>query len=188
MILERPPTSIIAAGYNAVLHIHAAIEEVSVKALICLIDRKTGEKIPKPRFVKQDQTCVMRLESSELFCLEPFSEFQQLGRFTLRDEGIATYFHFVFQKRCSKFLRFQDGQSQSERCWKLLNETEVRLRPRAFKRCETALSNFLGEAQSLFCFHNKCFKILNWNQLRYIKKRCCITILFIFLNCWKDKL
>jgi len=87
VVLERPPTSIIAAGYNAVLHIHAAVEEVSVKALICLIDRKTGEKIPKPRFVKQDHTCVMRLESSELFCLEPFSTFQQLGRFTLRDEG-----------------------------------------------------------------------------------------------------
>lgn len=41
-ILEHK--SIICPGYSAVLHIHCAIEEVSVKAIICLIDKKTGEK------------------------------------------------------------------------------------------------------------------------------------------------
>ncbi|VDP10479.1 unnamed protein product [Soboliphyme baturini] len=80
--------SIICPGYSAVLHIHAAVEEVSVKTLICLIDKKTGEKSTKrPRFVKQDQLCIMRLESTEMFCLEPFKSFPQMGRFVLRDEG-----------------------------------------------------------------------------------------------------
>ncbi|KFD45846.1 hypothetical protein M514_13280 [Trichuris suis] len=80
--------SIICPGYSAVLHIHAAVEEVSVKALICLVDRKTGEKsLTRPKYVKQDQICIMRLESSDVFCLEPFKKFPQMGRFVLRDEG-----------------------------------------------------------------------------------------------------
>ncbi|CAI4225051.1 unnamed protein product [Auanema sp. JU1783] len=78
--------SIIASGYSCVLHIQAAVEEVAVKVVICTIDKKTGEK-KKSRFVKQNEKCIMRLESTEPFCLEPFKEFPQLGRFTLRDEG-----------------------------------------------------------------------------------------------------
>jgi len=80
--------SIISPGYSAVLHIHEAVEEVTVKALGCLIDKKTGEKSKtRPRFVKQDQICIMRLESQEIFCVEPFEVFPQMGRFVLRDEG-----------------------------------------------------------------------------------------------------
>jgi len=86
-ILEHK--SIICPGYTCVLHIHCAIEEVTIKTIIALVDRKTGLPDPKshPRFVKQDQSAIMRLESSEMFCLEPFKAFPQMGRFTLRDEG-----------------------------------------------------------------------------------------------------
>ncbi|TNM97559.1 hypothetical protein fugu_015715 [Takifugu bimaculatus] len=80
--------SIICPGYNAVLHIHTCIEEVQIKALICLVDKKTGAKSPKrPRFVKQDQVCIARLRTAGTICLETFKEFPQMGRFTLRDEG-----------------------------------------------------------------------------------------------------
>ncbi|WKY10985.1 hypothetical protein Q1695_002941 [Nippostrongylus brasiliensis] len=84
VILEHK--SIIASGYTCVLHIQSAVEEVSVKTVICTIDKKTGEK-KKSRFVRQDEKCIMRIESAEAFCLEPFKELPQLGRFTLRDEG-----------------------------------------------------------------------------------------------------
>jgi len=85
-ILEHK--SIVCPGYSPVLHIHEAVEEVTVKALICLVDMKTGEKSKtRPRFVKQDQVCIMRLESAEIFCLEPYKDFPQMGRFVLRDEG-----------------------------------------------------------------------------------------------------
>ncbi|KAL1498007.1 hypothetical protein ABEB36_008871 [Hypothenemus hampei] len=80
--------SIICAGYSAVMHIHCAAEEITVKALICLIDKKTGEKSKtRPRFVKQDQVAIMRIECAGVICLEPFKSFQQMGRFTLRDEN-----------------------------------------------------------------------------------------------------
>lgn len=93
--------SIICAGYSCVLHIHAAVEEISIKVvrldpklfsstilqrIICTIDKKTGEK-KVVKFVRQDDKCIMRLESTEAFCLETFKDFPQMGRFTLRDEG-----------------------------------------------------------------------------------------------------
>uniref|UniRef100_A0A8C9SPD4 Eukaryotic peptide chain release factor GTP-binding subunit ERF3A-like n=1 Tax=Scleropages formosus TaxID=113540 RepID=A0A8C9SPD4_SCLFO len=80
--------SIICPGYNAVLHIHSCIEEVQITALICLVDKKTGEKSKtRPRFVKQDQVCIARLRTAGTICLETFKDFPQMGRFTLRDEG-----------------------------------------------------------------------------------------------------
>ncbi|KAG8282987.1 Eukaryotic peptide chain release factor GTP-binding subunit ERF3A [Homalodisca vitripennis] len=86
VILEHK--SIICAGYSAVMHIHCVAEEVTVKALICLIDKKTGEKSKtRPRFVKQDQVAIMRIECAGVICLEQFKLFPQMGRFTLRDEG-----------------------------------------------------------------------------------------------------
>ncbi|XP_073997675.1 eukaryotic translation release factor 3 [Rhodnius prolixus] len=86
VILEHK--SIICAGYSAVMHIHCVAEEVTVKALICLIDKKTGEKTKtRPRFVKQDQVAIMRIECAGVICLEQFKLFPQMGRFTLRDEG-----------------------------------------------------------------------------------------------------
>jgi peptide chain release factor subunit 3 len=81
--------SIICAGYSAVMHIHTCAEEVAVKALLCLIDKKTNEKSTmRPRFIKQDQVAIVRLEMlGGLVCLEAFKDFPQMGRFTLRDEG-----------------------------------------------------------------------------------------------------
>ncbi|KAK0173733.1 hypothetical protein PV328_006884 [Microctonus aethiopoides] len=86
VILEHK--SIICAGYSAVMHIHCAAEEVTVKTLLCLIDKKTGEKSKtRPRFVKQDQIAIMRIECAGVICLERFKLFPQMGRFTLRDEN-----------------------------------------------------------------------------------------------------
>lgn len=85
-ILEHK--SIICAGYSAVCHMHTVAEEVTVKLLICLVDKKTGEKSKvRPRFVKQEQIAIMRFEASGVICMEAFKDYPQLGRFTLRDEG-----------------------------------------------------------------------------------------------------
>lgn len=53
-----------------------------------MVDKKTGEKSKtRPRFVKQDQVAIMRIECSGMICLEQFKLFPQMGRFTLRDES-----------------------------------------------------------------------------------------------------
>lgn len=85
VILEHK--SIICAGYSAVLHLHTVAEEVTIKNLICLIDKKTGKKTPT-RFIMQDQIGIARFQvNAGMICMETFSEFPQMGRFTLRDEG-----------------------------------------------------------------------------------------------------
>lgn len=86
VILEHK--SIICAGYSAVCHIHSVAEEVTVKLLLCTLDKKSGDKSQmRPRFVKQDQIAIMRFETSGVICMEAFKDHPQLGRFTLRDEG-----------------------------------------------------------------------------------------------------
>ncbi|KAF0454403.1 P-loop containing nucleoside triphosphate hydrolase protein [Gigaspora margarita] len=85
-ILEHK--NIMCAGYSAVLHIHSCVEEVSIAALLHLIDKKTGKKSKRPpQYVKKGQKVIARLETQGPICVEVFEEYQQLGRFTLRDEG-----------------------------------------------------------------------------------------------------
>lgn len=80
--------SIICPGYTAVLHIHAATEEVKMTKIHYLIDKKTGEKT-RTRFAKTDQLVAVRLEClGKSVCADKFTELEgRLSRFTLRDEG-----------------------------------------------------------------------------------------------------
>ncbi|KAF9924749.1 translation termination factor GTPase eRF3 [Linnemannia zychae] len=80
--------NIICAGYTAVLHIHNAIEEISLSAMLHLIDKKTGRKSKKPpQFLKKGQQGIVMIETTGPMCVETFADAPRLGRFTLRDEG-----------------------------------------------------------------------------------------------------
>ena len=94
VILDYP--SIICPGKQFVLHLQAIIEEVTLKAIICLVDKKTGEKQPRARFIKQDQHAIVRFQSEDIICMETFKDHPQLGRFTLRDEGKIFFCIFIF--------------------------------------------------------------------------------------------
>ncbi|KAJ7638785.1 eukaryotic polypeptide chain release factor 3 [Roridomyces roridus] len=85
-ILEHK--SIICAGYSAVMHIHTLSEEVTLTALLHYFDKATGRKSRKPpQFAKRGQKIVALIETTAPVCVERFSDYPQLGRFTLRDEG-----------------------------------------------------------------------------------------------------
>ncbi|KAI8927710.1 P-loop containing nucleoside triphosphate hydrolase protein [Entophlyctis helioformis] len=80
--------SIMCAGYSAVMHLHTATQEVTISALLHMIDKKTGRKSKQPpKFVKKGDSCIVRIETSAAVCVETYADYQQLGRFTLRDEG-----------------------------------------------------------------------------------------------------
>jgi peptide chain release factor subunit 3 len=81
--------SIICAGYTAVLHVHAATEEVKLSKIHYVIDKRTQEKNTRARFAKTDQLVTVRLEVlGKSICIDKFTEFDgRLSRFTLRDEG-----------------------------------------------------------------------------------------------------
>ena len=54
-----------------------------------MIDKKTGKKSKKPpKFVKQGDSCIVLIEAAQNVCVETYSDYPQLGRFTIRDEGI----------------------------------------------------------------------------------------------------
>ncbi|KZV21732.1 hypothetical protein F511_02890 [Dorcoceras hygrometricum] len=87
-ILELLDNAIFTAGYKAVLHIHAVVEECEIVELMQQIDPKTKKPMKrKPLFVKNGAVVLCRVQVNNLICIETFSDFPQLGRFTLRTEG-----------------------------------------------------------------------------------------------------
>ncbi|KAL6963102.1 hypothetical protein U1Q18_038071 [Sarracenia purpurea var. burkii] len=87
-ILELLENAIFTAGYKAVLHIHAVMEECEIVELMQQIDPKTKKPMKKKvLFVKNGAVIVCRIQVNNVICIEKFSDFAQLGRFTLRTEG-----------------------------------------------------------------------------------------------------
>lgn len=88
MLLELK--SILSAGFNCVLHVHSAIEEVTFAALLHHLEKGTGRKSKKPpAFGKQGQSIIARLEvigGAGSVCVEKYEDYAQMGRFTLRDQ------------------------------------------------------------------------------------------------------
>jgi len=80
--------SIFSAGYKCVLHIHTSVQEAECIFLLEKIDKKTGKTEEKlPKFVPNGSIVIAHIKTSKPVCMEKFSDFPQLGRFTLRDEG-----------------------------------------------------------------------------------------------------
>jgi len=79
--------SIISNGFNAVIHLHSCVEEVTIKDIIYLVDKKG--KRTKAVYVKQDQTCIARITTPGPVCVEKFADFPRMARFVLRAENIT---------------------------------------------------------------------------------------------------
>ncbi|GLT87657.1 hypothetical protein SLE2022_057270 [Rubroshorea leprosula] len=86
-IFELLDNAILTAGCKAVLHIHSVVEECEIVELLQQIDPKTKKPMKKKvLFVKNGAVVVCRIQVKNLICVERFSDFAQLGRFTLRTE------------------------------------------------------------------------------------------------------
>ena len=82
--------NIMAPGFRAVLHIHSASEDVTLAKLESVLDKKTGQPAPKkPMFARQGDVVVAEFSLDRPVCMEPFDECGQLGRFSLRNEGVT---------------------------------------------------------------------------------------------------
>ena len=82
--------SILSAGFNCVMHVHSAIEEVTFAALLHSLQKGTGRKSKKPpSHAKKGDSIIARMEiigGAGSVCVEKFEDYPQLGRFTLRDQ------------------------------------------------------------------------------------------------------
>jgi peptide chain release factor subunit 3 len=79
--------SVFTTGYQCVMHLHTAVEETSVRRLLTQMDKKTKQEVRNPRFLQNGSVATVRLQFTRNVCVELFEDYQQLGRFTLRDEG-----------------------------------------------------------------------------------------------------
>lgn len=82
--------SILSAGFNCVMHVHSAIEEVTFAALLHKLQKGTNRKskVP-PSHAKKGDSIIARMEiigGAGSVCVEKFEDYAQLGRFTLRDQ------------------------------------------------------------------------------------------------------
>ncbi|CAI8594951.1 unnamed protein product [Vicia faba] len=92
-ILELLDNAIFTAGYKAILHAHYVVEECEVTELLHQCDPKTKQFMKnKVLFVKNGAVVDCRIQVSNSICIEKFSDFRQLGRFTLRTEGKTVAF------------------------------------------------------------------------------------------------
>ncbi|KIN01250.1 hypothetical protein OIDMADRAFT_103874 [Oidiodendron maius Zn] len=83
--------SILSAGFDCVMHVHSAIEEVTFAALLHKLQKGTNRKskVP-PSHAKRGDSIIARIEvigGAGSVCVEKFEDYPQLGRFTLRDQG-----------------------------------------------------------------------------------------------------
>ncbi|SCV04165.1 LANO_0G08548g1_1 [Lachancea nothofagi CBS 11611] len=80
--------SIISAGFSCVMHVHTAIEEVTITKLLHKLEMGSNRKSKKPpAFAKKGMKIIAVLEAEEPVCVETYQDYPQLGRFTLRDQG-----------------------------------------------------------------------------------------------------
>jgi peptide chain release factor subunit 3 len=82
--------SILSAGFDCVMHVHSAIEEVSFGALLHKLQKGTNRKskLP-PSHAKKGDNIIARMDvigGAGSVCVEKFEDYPQLGRFTLRDQ------------------------------------------------------------------------------------------------------
>lgn len=87
--------SILTAGYNCVIHVHSAVEEITISNLLHKLEPGTGRKSKRPPpFASKGQTIIARLEvtsSAGSVCVEKFEDYNQMGRFTLRDQVSGSF-------------------------------------------------------------------------------------------------
>eukprot|EP00442_Polarella_glacialis_P025392 CAMPEP_0115087576 /NCGR_PEP_ID=MMETSP0227-20121206/23390_1 /TAXON_ID=89957 /ORGANISM="Polarella glacialis, Strain CCMP 1383" /LENGTH=758 /DNA_ID=CAMNT_0002477505 /DNA_START=88 /DNA_END=2364 /DNA_ORIENTATION=+ len=82
---ERP---VLTSGYKAVIHISTAVEECEILKLYESISMgKDKKKEANPRFCRENSVLTCSISLARSCAVDIFSGVQNLGRFTLRDEG-----------------------------------------------------------------------------------------------------
>ena len=81
------PTAI-AAGYTPVMHAHTGQVACRFAELIQKLDARTGQVVEeKPTFLKTGDAALVRFEPLHPIAIESYKDFEELGRFAIRDMG-----------------------------------------------------------------------------------------------------
>ena len=80
----------ITKGYTCILHYGSVQVSASVKKIVGLLDKSTGEvaqNVKKPRFLTKGNNAVIEIISEVPVCLDLYTNVKELGRFMLRTGG-----------------------------------------------------------------------------------------------------
>ncbi len=89
IVITRHPTAI-SVGYTPVVHVHTAHMASRIVEIIDKRDPRTGQVIEKnPSFIKKGDIAVVRFKPIKPLVIERRQDFDQLGRFAIRDMGIT---------------------------------------------------------------------------------------------------
>lgn len=73
-------------GYMPVLDCHTSHVACRFAEIIAKVNRKTGKETEMaPKSIKKNDSAYVRMEPAKPLCVEPFSAYQPLGRFAVRD-------------------------------------------------------------------------------------------------------
>jgi elongation factor 1 alpha-like protein len=80
----------ITRGYTCILHYGSVQVSASIKKLVGLLDRTTGDvaqNTKKPRLLTKGANAVVEVVTESPVCLDLYSNVKELGRFMLRTGG-----------------------------------------------------------------------------------------------------
>ena len=81
--------SLLSTGFACILHMHTAVEDISITNVVGFYDTENGGKLVKCQFLKNGQSGVVRIKSEGLMCMEKYATNATIGSFTLRDQGMT---------------------------------------------------------------------------------------------------
>ncbi|KXS14373.1 hypothetical protein M427DRAFT_99579 [Gonapodya prolifera JEL478] len=80
----------ITAGFRTILHHQSSSEQATISKLVAVVDKATGETgQKKPRRIPKNATATVEMKVDRPMCVESFKDSKELGRFTLRLEGVT---------------------------------------------------------------------------------------------------
>jgi len=78
----------ILRGSQVMLHIQNLNQPATITKILHTLDKRTGEVAQKrPKCLGPQATALVVIQLERPVCLELYSNYRQLGRFTLRDAG-----------------------------------------------------------------------------------------------------
>ncbi|KYQ96803.1 Hsp70 subfamily B suppressor 1 [Tieghemostelium lacteum] len=77
----------IICGSQVVFHAHSMEEPATITKLLSILDQGGQVSKKNPRCISDTTTALVEIQLQRLSCLELYSSFRQLGRFTLREAG-----------------------------------------------------------------------------------------------------
>ena len=83
-----PHKPLILPGYTCVIHIGVAVTDCTFQEITAKYDPVTKKKV-KIGYCKGNTRIIAKIKLKEIMCIEKYSAFKALGRFTLRDEDIT---------------------------------------------------------------------------------------------------